>query len=178
MATIRTVDNLLLKDPNSDFTLNTGPVIATPTDDKALKLEQAKLYADGPATNATERAQKLDSLSKAINPYYGSSVYDVSVTPWSEARKYVDEKYGYIPNMDNDDFYGKLEPWYKTLGKAVPRLAGYTVSKVGQSVGFLGSLINPSTWMDPDGVIASASDNAFKDFLLEHLQMEISGLKM
>jgi hypothetical protein len=167
MATIRTVDNLLLKDPNSDFTLNTGPVIATPTDDKALKLEQAKLYADGPATNATERAQKLDSLSKAINPYYGSSVYDVSVTPWSEARKYVDEKYGYIPNMDNDDFYGKLEPWYKTLGKAVPRLAGYTVSKVGQSVGFLGSLINPSTWMDPDGVIASASDNAFSNLFEE-----------
>lgn len=160
---LEVVKNPYLKE-NQSFEISdmSNPFVVDNSTTKENYLDVNAIKRFKPLDNdGTDPYDAVRKVSKSISPSYGSGIYDVQKIDWSTARKYVDEKYGYIPNLDNDDFYGKLEPWYKTLGKAVPRFAGYTIAKVGQGVGFLGGLISPSSWMSPDGVVASASDNAF-----------------
>jgi len=101
----------------------------------------------------------LDHLSRQ-DPFFGTGHRRSNPTPISKINKYDDQKYGYIPDVDLDDFYGKQESWYETLGKAVPKFAIKTVSKTFQGLGYLGGLLTPSNWGTPEGVVSKAADNA------------------
>lgn len=78
----------------------------------------------------------------------------------SVVRRYDDQDYGFIPGVDNDDFYGKREAWYETAGKGLFRLPTYVVSKTLQGFGFLGGLASPWNWGSDEGVVSKAADNA------------------
>ena len=53
------------------------------------------------------------------NPTYQTGYATPKWTPEKIVEKYDDQDYGYIYGIDNDDFYGKRESWYETVGKAV-----------------------------------------------------------
>lgn len=78
----------------------------------------------------------------------------------SMVRRYDDQDYGFIPGADNDDFYGKREAWYETLGNGAFRLPTYVVTKALQGFGFLGGLASPWNWGSDEGVVSKAADNA------------------
>ena len=104
------------------------------------------------------------------NPTYQTGYATPKWTPEKIVEKYDDQDYGYIYGIDNDDFYGKRESWYETVGKAVPRLAMGVIDKVGMGVGFIAGLVNPWNWGEaiyntatdqPGGnLIDIASDNS------------------
>jgi hypothetical protein len=106
----------------------------------------------------------LNSLNVTAQRYFSSASQ-----PWIDpkgvsqdlTKKYEGTQYGYVYGIDNDDFYGNQEGAFKTFGKGVGRLGVGVVSKVGEGVGFIGSLLNPMNW-DSD-IISNASDNAFSD---------------
>lgn len=106
----------------------------------------------------------LNALSVTAQRYFPSASQ-----PWIDpkgisqdlTKKYDGTQYGYAYGIDNDDFYGKQEGAFKTFGKGVGRLGVGVVSKVGEGVGFIGSLLNPMNW-DSD-IISNASDNAFSN---------------
>ena len=87
----------------------------------------------------SERALQQD-------PTYQTGYATPKWTPEKTVEKYDDQDYGYIYGVDNDDFYGKRESWYETVGKAVPRLAMGVIDKVGMGVGFIAGLVNPWNW--------------------------------
>ena len=106
----------------------------------------------------------LNALNVSAQRYFPSASQ-----PWIDpkgisqdlTKKYEGTQYGYVYGIDNDDFYGNQEGAFKTFGKGVGRLGVGVVSKVGEGVGFIGSLLNPMNW-DSD-IISNASDNAFSN---------------
>ena len=106
----------------------------------------------------------LNALNVSAQRYFPSASQ-----PWIDpkgisqdlTKKYEGTQYGYVYGIDNDDFYGKQEGGFKTFGKGVARLGVGVVSKVGEGVGFIGSLLNPMNW--DSNIISNASDNAFSD---------------
>jgi len=93
------------------------------------------------------------------DPLLRSGALDQSAYKTSVVRRYDDEDYGYIPGIDNDDFYGQREAWYETLGKGAFRLPTYIVTKTLQGVGFLNGLASPWNWGSEEGVVYKAADN-------------------
>ena len=80
------------------------------------------------------------------NPRYETGYGSSKMTPTKTIERYDDQDYGYIYGIDNDDFYGKREAWYETLGKAVPRLGMGIINELGKGVGFVAGLVNPWNW--------------------------------
>ena len=93
------------------------------------------------------------------DPLLQAGAYSTPVYRTDVVRRYDDEDYGYIPGIDNDNFYGQQEAWYETLGKGALRLPVYTITKAFQGAGFLGGLVSPWNWGTEEGVIAKAADN-------------------
>ena len=98
------------------------------------------------------------------NPLMQSGALSDGVYKESMVRRYDDEDYGFIPGADNDDFYGKREAWYETLGKGALRLPVYTINKVGEASGFLLGLASPWNYGTEEGVISKAADNSMYQF--------------
>lgn len=84
--------------------------------------------------------------------------------------KYVKGQFGYNPRVSlaqNDDYYYQNEyladgwAWRngKNVGRFLGRTVGSAVLKFGQTLGFLGSMINPTNW-DED-FITKVADNSF-----------------
>ena len=95
------------------------------------------------------------------NPLMQSGALSDGVYKESMVRRYDDEDYGFIPGVDNDDFYGKKEAWYETSTKAISlRLPTYVITKTLQGFGFLGGLASPWNWGSDEGVVSKAADNA------------------
>ena len=78
----------------------------------------------------------------------------------SVVRRYDDQDYGFIPGVDNDDFYGKREAWYETTGKGLMRLPVYVVNKTLHGFGFLGGLMSPWNYGTEEGIFSKAADNS------------------
>jgi hypothetical protein len=100
------------------------------------------------------------AMAKAIkgDQFVQASWLNPRNVPQSETRKYMDMPYGYTYGLDNDDFYGEQESWYKTTAKGLlGRLPLGIVTKVGQGAGFILGLANPTNW-DSD-IISNAADN-------------------
>lgn len=112
--------------------------------------------------NADFAWDRVNSISKQISPNYNRPNIQPQEIPVEKARKFLDMGYGYVPGVDNDDFYSDTQGIFKTLGKGVLRIPALITTKLGQNIGYLGALANPSNW---DGnVIANAADNTFSKF--------------
>lgn len=98
------------------------------------------------------------------DPLYGTGARTPDAIPIKTYEKFDDQKYGYIPGADNDDFYGKQESWYQTAAKAPLRLSAYTVYKVGEGIGFVAGLASPWNWGTDEGVVSKAADNSMYQF--------------
>ena len=100
----------------------------------------------------------LRKTPKGLN----TSALQPSITPYEQTEKYLDMPYGYRAGVDLDDIYGNQEGFFKSLGKGGVRLGEGIVSKTGQGVGFLGTLLNPYNW--DSNIITTAADNGFSKF--------------
>ena len=133
-------------------------------------LEQSEQQFASPQQDPPTK-QKYQNYNDALNSLLvsGQRNFPLASQPWIDpkgvpqdiTKKYDGTQYGYIYGVDNDDFYGKQEGAFKTFGKGVGRLGVGVVAKVGEGVGFIGSLLNPENWNS--NIISNASDNAFSD---------------
>lgn len=124
----------------------------------------APVQQDPPGTKKMTYDQAVNAAmitGRRAFPLAGEAWIDPKITPQDITKKYDGTQYGYIYGIDNDDFYGQQEGAFKTFGKGVGRLGVGIVSKVGEGVGFIGSLLNPENWNSD--IISNASDNAFSD---------------
>lgn len=106
--------------------------------------------------------QQLVARNRAIldsDPLLQRGASSEGVYKESIVRRYDDQDYGFIPGIDNDDFYGKREAWYETAGKGLFRIPTYIVTKTLQGAGFLGGLVSPWNYGTDEGVISKAADN-------------------
>jgi hypothetical protein len=94
------------------------------------------------------------------DPLYGTGARTPNLYPEKLVSKYDDQKYGFIPGMDLDDFYGKQESWLATTVKGLTRLPVYTLTKAGQTFGYLGGLLSPWNYGTEEGIFAKAADNS------------------
>ena len=124
-----------------------------------------------PLQDDPPKKSKYKSYEEALNAatVAGQRSFPLASQPWIDpktvpqdiTKKYDGTDYGYIYGVDNDTFYGDKEGAFKTFTKGFGRLGVGVVAKVGEGVGFIGSLLNPENW-DSD-IISKASDNAFSD---------------
>lgn len=112
-----------------------------------------------PEPNSLEELVLRNRAILNSDPLLQSGAKSDNVYRESVVRRYDDQDYGFIPGIDNDDFYGKREAWYETLGKGVFRLPTYVVTKTLQGFGFLGGLVSPWNWGTDEGVVSKAADN-------------------
>jgi hypothetical protein len=152
--------------PNTEeLPVEDTPVVEPPAPVETLEPQQvvAPVQQDPPGKKLTyEQAVNAASMiGKRAFPLSGEAWLAPKVTPQDITKKYEGTDYGYVYGIDNDDFYGQQEGAFKTFGKGAARLGVGIVSKVGEGVGFIGSLLNPENW-DAD-LISNASDNAFSD---------------
>lgn len=156
--------------PN-DYRFNQKPLSGAPILGEAPGVESIPTLApiDTEAGDAWYQAdQRIKGLSKQLNPLYGTAATRTDFIPESITRKYKDLPYGYIPGIDNDDFYSDRDGFFKTLGKGALRIPTLVTTKLGQSLGFLGSIpYEGVSAMFKDGdqnIIANAADNAFSTY--------------
>lgn len=102
--------------------------------------------------------------------YKNRGAYTPEITTFKDGQ--ADKYFGkaYMPDFDNEDYYGSQESIFKTTGKGLARLGLYTGTKVGQGLGFVVGLASPSSW-DGD-LIANASDNAFAK-MMDNLEDDV-----
>ena len=105
----------------------------------------------------------LESDSRKRNPFYGTGFTEPNRVPLDQAKKYLDEDFGYMWGADNEDFYAQRQSTLEKVGSGLLKLPLYTVAKLGQGVGFVGSLFNPANMFSSDGYFASAADNGFSE---------------
>ena len=156
--------------PN-DYRFNQKPLSSAPILGEAPGVESIGVLPamDMGAGDAWYQAdQRIKGISKQLNPLYGTAATRTDFIPDEISRKYKDLPYGYIPGIDNDDFYSDRDAWYEKLGKGALRLPALVTTKLGQSLGFLGSLpIEGVSAMFKDGdqnIIAAAADNTWSNY--------------
>ena len=101
--------------------------------------------------------------AKAQSQFADKAWLNPTITPQAYVKKYTDMPSGYIKGVDMDDFYGQQESGWKTFGKGVSRFGLGTAIKVGQGVGFVAGLLDPTNW-DSD-IISKAADNGFSQVM-------------
>jgi len=117
-----------------------------------------------PEPTYEEAMSALKTKTATSTPFYGTGTLAPSQVDYSQAKKYLDQSYGFSKNRDNEDFYaqqqgigGDLVDLVSAVGLKLPALAA---TKTIGGLGFVTSLLNPTNWTSEDGFIASASDNA------------------
>ena len=155
----------------SDYRFNQKPLSSAPILGEAPGVESLEVLpvTDRGAGDAWYQAeQRIKGISKQLNPLHGTAATRTDFIPDEISRKYKDLPYGYIPGIDNDDFYSDRDSWYEKLGKGALRLPALVTTKLGQSLGFLGSLpIEGVSAMLKDGdqnIIAAAADNTWSNY--------------
>lgn len=114
--------------------------------------------------NYQEALAFVERRAAQKNPLYGSGFTTPNRAPFSEARKFVGEDYGYIFGADNEDFYGQRQSGLAKLGKGIfINLPVLAVAKTGQGLGFVANLFNPENMFSDEGYFASAVDNGFSN---------------
>ena len=146
--------------------LSGAPILGEPTGAESIPTLPAIDQGAGDAWYQAE--QRIQGLSKQINRLHGTAATRTDFIPDEISRKYKDLPYGYIPGIDNDDFYSDTDGILKTAGKGLLRLPALVTTKLGQSLGFLGSIpYEGVSAMFKDGdqnIIANAADNAFSNY--------------
>jgi hypothetical protein len=78
--------------------------------------------------------------------------------PEEQTRRYREGPAGYVYGRNNEDAQARAEGIWTNLGKGLLRLPTATGIKIGQTVGFIEGLINPTNW--GSGYLENASNNA------------------
>ena len=113
-------------------------------------------------------AVKADILR---DPYIRKGALATPYVDGKTLQKFDDQAFGYIPGIDNDDFYGSrqgaVSSFFEGAGKFVGRAAVGTVAKTFEGVGYLGSMLNPYNMFSKGSYIEKVADNglssAFKE---------------
>jgi hypothetical protein len=142
-----------------------------PVETPGLVEQPLEQVPTAPLQDDPPKKSKYKSYEEALNaatvagqrffPLASQPWIDPKVVPQDITKKYDGTDYGFMYGVDNDTFYGEKEGGFKTFGKGVGRLGVGVVAKVGEGVGFIGSLLNPENW--DSNIISNASDNAFSD---------------
>ena len=155
----------------SDYRFNQKPLSSAPILGEAPGVESIGVLPtmDTGAGDAWYQAdQRIKGISKQLNPLYGTAATRTDFIPDEISRKYKDLPYGYIPGIDNDDFYSDRDGFFMTLSKGALRLPSLITTKLGQSLGFLGALpyegVSAIFKDGPDNIIAAAADNTFSNY--------------
>ena len=155
----------------SDYRFNQKPLSSAPILGEAPGVESLEVLpvTDRGAGDAWYQAeQRIKGISKQLNPLHGTAATRTDFIPDEISRKYKDLPYGYIPGIDNDDFYSDRDSWYEKLGKGALRLPALVTTKLGQSLGFLGSLpyeaVNSMIKDGPQSIIANSADNTVSNY--------------
>jgi hypothetical protein len=101
--------------------------------------------------------------SKAQSQFADKAWLNPTITPQAYVKKYTSMPSGYIKGVDMDDVYGQQESGWKTFGNGIQRFGLGTAIKVGQGVGFVTGLLDPTNW-DSD-IISKAADNGFSQIM-------------
>lgn len=112
-------------------------------------------------SEADKMMQRLMDIQKSIPHFqqgFGSKL--TSENTEDKQNRFLDEDYGYRFGIDNEDFYASRKNTALNFGaKLLGRFALGTVAKLGQGIGYLGGMIDPTNW--GHNYIANVSDNAF-----------------
>jgi hypothetical protein len=153
-----------------DYRFDQKPLTAAPILGEAPGVESLPVFPgiDQTASDPWYEAERvISATSKKINPLHGTAANRADFIPDQISRKYKDLPYGYIPGIDNDDFYSDQDGILKTAGKGLLRIPALVTTKLGQSLGFLGSIPYELVSSIKDGdqsIIANAADNAFSNY--------------
>lgn len=123
------------------------------------------LNSDDPKIRAIGR----DILDKKTNevPEYRMGLGRTIETPYDQGKKFLDKDYGYSALRDNEDFYyqndymqdGALyRSTIKNPLRFLGRVAGGTIAKLGEGLGYMGSMVGS---IGSDNYMQSVADNAF-----------------
>jgi hypothetical protein len=117
------------------------------------------LFNTTPPANSYEEFLMQNNTLLGRDPLYGTGARTPGFYQEEQVRRFDDQEFGFIPGIDNDDFYGKREAWYETLGKGVTKVVPYTGIKVLEGVGFVSGLVSPWNWFGEEGVVSNAAEN-------------------
>lgn len=154
----------ILQQPSLDLSRDLGvnePPPGETFEEQSLSLLKNSLEVPSESINAWNN---ISGVSKQISSFYGNPA-NISTgieTPYNDAKKFLDMGYGYIQGVDNEDFYSDTQGVIKTLGKGLLRIPALVTTKLGQQIGYIGSMFNPFNW--GDNVVANAADNEFSKF--------------
>jgi hypothetical protein len=163
--------------PDNEFDLlNAEQSSSLPPLEASAEFSQAQSFQQTPAVDPPvkkpaakpltyEQASKmLDQMGAKQNKYYGSDITEASYVPYEQTRRYVDDQFGYLPGIDNEDFRAQQQSWFSKAASGAAKLPAYTLTKLGSGVGFTLGLVNPENWFAKDGVISAAADNGISNF--------------
>lgn len=130
--------------------------------DKQQNVYQGLFSDDWRVKTAAENAFKSAIDNSDAVKYNSNFTID---TPYAQASKYVDNKFGFDPTRDNEQFYYENTYANKTfmgktlqnLARGTTRLLGGIVTKTGEMAGYLGSLVTSSISEIPD--VINGTDN-------------------
>lgn len=130
-----------------------------------ISIEDA-ISSHDPTIQNIGRQSMEDWMNKNV-PEYNLGLGRTIETPYEQGKKYLDKKYGFSALRDNEDFYYKNTYMNSSfLGRNLiqnplrflGRLIGGTVAKVGESLGYMGSMI---TSIGSDNYFEKVADNGF-----------------
>ena len=107
-------------------------------------------------------SERISDISKQLSPFYEKPEYRPITVPTETIKKYTDMPFGYVPGVDNDDFYSDTQGFFGSLGTTALRFPALVTTKLGQNVGFLYGMANPANW--GEDIIAKAADNGISNF--------------
>lgn len=107
-------------------------------------------------------SQRISDLSKQLSPFYEKPEFRPISVDLQETKKYNDMPFGFVPGVDNEDFYSDTQGFFGSLGTTALRFPALVTTKLGQNVGFLYGLANPANW--GEDIIAKAADNGISNF--------------
>ena len=117
------------------------------------------LYNDTPPAKSFEEFMQNNDAILRRDPLYNTGLRTPGVYLEKDVRRYDDQEFGYIPGIDNDDFYGKRESGFATFGKGLTKIVPYTGIKLLEGVGFASGLVSPWNWFGEEGVVSNAAEN-------------------
>lgn len=130
-----------------------------------ISIEDA-ISSHDPAIQNIGRNSMEEWMNKNI-PEYNLGLGRTVETPYDQGKKFLNKKFGFSALRDNEDFYYKNDymdsSWFgrnivKNPLRFMGRLIGGTIAKVGESLGYMGSMI---TSIGDGNYFEKVADNGF-----------------
>lgn len=113
----------------------------------------------GDNTNVLNDDNFYSQLSQnAVKAGSGEHMFDAdNFLSQKDTGKYIDEKFGYTLNADNEDWYAQNQGSWERIGKGLVGFATKTVTDFTKGAGYSLALLNPLNW--GKNWVGNASDN-------------------